>query len=418
MMKVNNNVRLHNIKGIDMLMNFDNQAVIGLDESGKKVWNEIYEKGWSAVDYEKNKELMDSMVELEFVTEDYTECKAEDKIDAAYVHLLNRCNLHCIGCYSMNSDRNREEDLSTDKWKLALKRLRNMGVGELVISGGEPLLREDIVDLMRYAKKDLNMESITLITNGTVSFDFSRLCGLIDLLAISIDGYNVENPTFLRDKGIFEKVVSSIERAQKSGLEVCMIPTVHKKNCEHLRDYSMLADELGVSINFSILSVPCNSVFKDFIPDNRSLDTMAQTMFELNASVDDIASAGDGICAQCGCGLGKRMISVDSKGNIYPCHILHYPNLKLGSIFEEKYGQDSFDNSVISECENATVDSIEGCKECEYKYICGGGCRGRAYFYSKNLKAKDPYCELFRKFHQIEVETIKNAMVKEGKYSA
>ncbi len=413
MLKVNKNVQMHSIKGIDMLMNFDNQAVIGLDKSEKEIWETINNKGWDAVNYKKNKELMDSMIELEFVT-DKSFNTHESKVDAAYVHLLNRCNLHCIGCYSLNSERNKEKDLPTEKWKSALKHLRNIGINELVVSGGEPLLRKDITELMKYAKKDLGIESITLITNGTVNFDFSKLYGFINMLAISIDGYDSKNSTFLRDKGIFNKVIDSINKAKKSGLDVCIIPTIHRKNYNKLNEYSILADKLGVSINFSILSVPCSSAFKDFIPNNKNLDTVATTLFNLNATVDDLVSAGDGICAQCGCGLGKRMISVDSKGNVFPCHILHYPELKLGNIFDEKFEPSSFNTQVIAACNNANVDQIKGCNKCEYKYICGGGCRGRAYFFSKDLNAKDPYCNLFYKFHQLEINNINNIINKEG----
>lgn len=411
---LNENIKLLKIHSISILSNFDNQAVIGLDEEGVKFWNRVKDGDVNEKDISNNQELYDSLFELGFLVENKNDpSKKKLRISSAYVHLLNRCNLNCVGCYSMNDERNIEEDASTDKWKLAFERLALVGVKNIVISGGEPLLRKDIIELLRYAKMEAKIENLSLITNGTVEFPFERLKGYVDTIAVSVDGYNKEHPTFIRDIGIFDKIINTVCSIRDTGIGVTIVPTLHKKNYNMMKLYDELAEKLGVAISFSIFSVPCNEIFAKYILDDTALCTMAQDIVDLNAEVDDMTTAGEGLCAIKSCGLGQDMISIDSKGNVYPCHILHEDDLLLGNIFDTSLELENLDKNVMNMCKQANVDNIKGCKVCEYKYICGGGCRGRAYLKERNLLAKDSYCKLFYKFHEIEMRTIQQGIENE-----
>lgn len=228
----------------------------------------------------------------------------------------------------------------------------------------------------------------------------------MDLLAVSIDGYDKEHPSFIRDKGIFDKIINTVESAKRAGLEVSIVPTLHKLNYKAMKLYNKLAEELQVDINFSILTVSCNEIFKEYMLDDETLKYVAEEIFELNAEVMDMRTAGEGLCAVKSCGLGKNMISVDSKGNLYPCHILHDSRLLMGNIFEKPLQKQSLNLEVMNMCKDANVDNIKECKVCEYRYLCGGGCRARAFLVDNDLNAKDSYCSLFYHFHKMEMKTI------------
>ncbi|KAB1440471.1 radical SAM/SPASM domain-containing protein [Candidatus Galacturonibacter soehngenii] len=408
------NIKLLKIHSIWILSNFDNQSVIGLDEQGVTFWKQLENGNVNKKDIDNNEELYNALFELGFLTQNKSNInKRELRITSAYVHLLNRCNLNCVGCYSMNDERNIESDASADKWKLAFERLALAGVKSVVISGGEPLLRKDIIEILQYAKTVAKIENLSLITNGTVDFPFEKLKGYVDAIAVSVDGYSKMSPTFIRDEGIFEKIIKTVSLIRDIGIEVCIVPTLHKKNYNTMKLYDKLAEELQVAISFSIFSVPNNEVFREYILDDVALCKMAQDIVTLNAEVEDITTAGEGICAMKSCGLGQDMISIDSKGNIYPCHILHDENLLLGNIFDNPLKAENFNQTVLNMCRQANVDNIKGCKICEYKYICGGGCRGRAYLQKKNLLEKDSYCKLFYKFHEFEMQTIQQGLINE-----
>ena len=141
----NENIKLEQIESIWMLFNFDNQAVIGLDDKGRGFWNKIKNGNVTETEIKNNQDLYDALLEEDFIRTEPFKKEEQFHITSAYVHLLNRCNLNCLGCYSMNDARNKETDASTEQWKLGFSRLKQAGVSSIVISGGEPLLRKDII---------------------------------------------------------------------------------------------------------------------------------------------------------------------------------------------------------------------------------------------------------------------------------
>lgn len=402
----NENIKLEQIESIWMLFNFDNQAVIGLDDKGRGFWNKIKNGNVTETEIKNNQDLYDALLEEDFIRTEPFKKEEEFHITSAYVHLLNRCNLNCLGCYSMNDARNKETDASTEQWKLGFSRLKQAGVSSIVISGGEPLLRKDIIELVRFAKENAGIENITLITNGTVSFPFQELKPYVDTIAVSVDGYDEEHPSFIRDKGIFYKIINTVTHIRDLGMEVVIVPTIHMKNYDAMKKYDALAEKLQVQISFSILTVGCNPVFYDFVLKEEALSSIAQDIVSLNADVEDVTSAGEGLCAMKSCGMARNIISVDSKGNVYPCHILHNDRLLLGNIFDAALSGENLDKKVMQECQKANVDNIQSCKKCEYRYLCGGGCRGRAFLQNGNLLGRDIYCRLFKKFHEIELNMV------------
>ncbi len=118
-----------------------------------------------------------------------------------------------------------------------------------------------------------------------------------------------------------------------------------------------------------------------------------------------------GGCLNCRikCEAGDKMISIDAKGNIYPCHMLHFNDLKMGNVFESKIVDVL--NSKTNLFKKLRVDDFENCSACEYKYLCGGGCRGRSYLKYHNLKNKDSYCKLNYNFYKETIKHIKSGLV-------
>lgn len=131
---LNDNVELVKIKTVWLLSNFDNQSVIGLDSKGVQFWENVKKGGVSEQEIEENRELYESLFELEFILKEEKNKEDGVSISSAYVHLLNRCNLNCLGCYSINDGRNMEHDAATDKWKLGFKRLEQAGVNTIAVS--------------------------------------------------------------------------------------------------------------------------------------------------------------------------------------------------------------------------------------------------------------------------------------------
>ena len=114
-------VKLFDVEGIHLLGNFDYGNVIGLDDEG---YDYITNKN-SKCNKEKAAEIDQAMAELKF-----NEPREQKKLDVAYLHVLDACNLHCVGCYSFVSDRNKIQAMSTEEVKRLIDQLKKCGVQE------------------------------------------------------------------------------------------------------------------------------------------------------------------------------------------------------------------------------------------------------------------------------------------------
>jgi MoaA/NifB/PqqE/SkfB family radical SAM enzyme len=127
----------------------------------------------------------------------------------AYLILTTKCNLKCKIC---NITASSNPELSTDRWKDFIFQIKNLGIKQIIFSGGEPILREDICELVSYASY-IKIPIIDIITNGTLidKYLLDKLLknGLTNL-TISVDGMEREHD-YIRGKGNFEKIINLME---------------------------------------------------------------------------------------------------------------------------------------------------------------------------------------------------------------
>ena len=402
---VNDLCRNVNCKGMFILANAENKAVIGLDSSEYETWKKI---GQHKTSYrgEISERLFDALIELDFISKKKYDPERNDEIKliSAYLHVTNKCNLHCLGCYSYDEKRNCAKDLDIEQLKCAALRLKEAGLKSLVISGGEPFLRKDLPELLEYCR-EIEIAEVFVITNGTLDIDYSKFKGLVDEITVSVDGYSETCPSFIRDEGIFKKIVNSVKKIKQLEIPVSILPTLHKKNCKNVTEYMELARQLEVPLNFSILSVCDTAEFHDFLLEDADLQVLAEALMETGVQIQDV-SAECNLEAGLSCGAGKTIVSIDTDGNIYPCHMLHYSELKLGNIVENPLRKEYLQKDVLQKIREANVDHIEECSFCEHRYFCSAGCRARSYFKNKDFLHKDSYCELSKHFYDMIVNEL------------
>ncbi|MDR3596032.1 radical SAM/SPASM domain-containing protein [Clostridium sp.] len=402
-------VRKFNIKGITLIANTANGSIMGLNENGNEIINKIESNSEINLnDLDKNqREIILTLEENDFLLNDDYKLK-EYEINSAYLHVTNICNLNCIGCYSYDNTRNNCFDKSNENIKKYFNELSSVGVKRIVISGGEPLLRKDIVEILRYAKEEVKIPTIDMITNGTIHKKelFESIKAYVSSIAVSIDGYSKDNPKFIRDDGIFEKVVSTVELIKETGIPVSILPTIHSKNYSKLNEYIKLSKSLGVGISFSILS--CNNEeFKEHILKEEHFDEIVRCLLQKEDGIQiEDSPLNFSIDVGHSCGAGKHNISIASDGSVYPCHMFHDPKFKMGNLDESNL-KDILDNNIIAKkFQRLTVENIEECNECEYMYLCKGGCRARSYFANGNVDCKDSYCKMNKIYFDEFMKTI------------
>jgi len=130
-----------------------------------------------------------------------------------YFALTNRCSLKCLMCDIPKTPSGIEDELSTSKIKEIILQIKDLGVKHLVFSGGEPLLREDLLDILEFSVSN-DIKNVALITNG-VLLDDCIVQKLIKIqlchITISLDGLKKTNDE-IRGKGVFEKTVANIDK--------------------------------------------------------------------------------------------------------------------------------------------------------------------------------------------------------------
>lgn len=384
-MRLSSDAVLIELGGIPMAGSIGTGALVGLTGEGAALCRELAERDVSPAEVAPGcLELVDALGRnglLEGASE------PARGLDSAYLHVTQRCNLACRFCYSEGDDRNRAADPSLAQLRRAVALLASLGCTRLVISGGEPFLRDDLADVASFAR-DRGVDEVVVLTNGLLVDERSLdpLVGLVSCVAVAFDGASADAPARLRGTQRFGRLVRAVETIRDAGIEARILPTLHAGNLDEVPRYRRLADELGASLSFSLLTAPA-----DELGDLRLSDEQLHELGRRPPS--DGAPCGlAGLSARRSCGAGTRTLSVAADGTIYPCHMLHDRSLALGSAFS--------DPPRAPVPPEPRVDDVDGCAGCRVRYLCGGGCRARALMATGSLFGRDPYCELSRSHYE------------------
>ncbi|MCH5278370.1 MAG: radical SAM protein [Christensenellaceae bacterium] len=381
-------IRRFRCSGIEMIGDSESGIIIGLSDEGVRLVDEILHM--KSIDVQSlSPDAQFLLTEMQGASFFDTDNVITSPCNVAYFHVTSKCNLNCVGCYSYEESRNEIVDMPLADVHKVLSNIRNAGVSHLVISGGEPMLRTDICDILIYAKRECRFSKITLISNGIVPKErYERILGLIDEISISIEGYD-EISSFIRN-GSVQTVLNTVKFLSSVHAPVNMIVTLHKRNLNHVANYIRLSQDLRVPFTFSLLTVPQGSECNGCELDQSDYSLIEAALEKFPLPLSDVPFAGDLGC-RVSCGLGKTIISVSSNGKVFPCHMLQDESFCIGNALIED----------IKDCVNQhtpwNVEQIIECNDCEVKYLCGGGCYARRIFNSKNINSShDPCCEMYK----------------------
>lgn len=280
--------------------------------------------------------------------------KPKVEISVAYFHITQRCNLRCSYCYN-KCNLNKPDKLTTKQILKIIDRLYQKGVKMIVLTGGEATIRRDIFEIVKYCKS-LGLR-VNLLTNGTNLLKKIELLDYIDFSIISLDTINKKNNQRYGlniDKLIRElKIVS-----EKYKNKIAIRSVVSKFNINDIEETKRLIEELGISFITAI-----------YIPNNLSEVRYMINYKDIEPDCDS-QNFGGNIC-----GATYKIIAIDSNGDLYPCQCLIKSKYHVGNILNEDWFEKLEEHETTNDFKRRTVLNIEKCKECEFKYLCGGGCR-------------------------------------------
>lgn len=334
--------------------------------------------------------------EKRFFKDSKYELNSQDlNLNSVHINVTKKCNLRCIYCYT-GAGEGFQNELAFKEWRVVLDDLFMINPNmQLVLTGGEPLLVDFLLDLAKYAKK-LGF-GLQLLTNGILFQDkmAKQYADLFDLIQINIDGASKEIHEFHRGSNTYEKTLSNIKYLANKGAKLQIATVVTQKNKDSLADIrKMFEGEMGIPVRFQ----PFYKMGRGSQKSN--LELTGGEYYSALVKARDILPLRlfDAIPQRnrktLSCGLGKNILSIDADGNVYPCHLLHINDMKLGNVREQKV-MSIYDYS-LAKYKSFSVNEITECKACPIRYICGGICRARAFFYTGKFYTKDPFCEYIK----------------------
>ncbi|MDX1668305.1 MAG: pyrroloquinoline quinone biosynthesis protein PqqE [Limnobacter sp.] len=339
--------------------------------------------------------------------------------------LTYRCPLHCVFCYNPVNYKQQTTELSTEQWKETMRQARALGAVQLGFSGGEPLLRKDLEDLVAYGHK-LGFYT-NLITSG-IGLKPERLKGLkeagLDHIQISFQDATQASNDALSDTKTFSKKLEIATAVKQAGWPMVLNVVLHRLNLDHIDSIIELAVQLGVEYLELANTQFYGWAFqnkKALLPSREQLqhaeervaawrEKLGHTM-KLLYVVPDYFEQTPKPCMN---GWGKVFLSIAPDGTALPCQAanmlpgIQFPNVVTHSVKHIWYESDAFQKY-------RGYDWMKDpCKTCPEKSRDFGGCRCQAYLITGQAENADPVCHKSPHHHRV-VEWVNQA--QEAAYS-
>ena len=345
--------------------------------------------------------------------------------------LTGKCNLHCAYCFYHDEMESRP-DLPADEWFRFFGELKQLGVRDATLSGGEIFVRPDLWELID-ALIEARMR-YSILSNGTLineqilqEFAKGKRFRRLNSIQVSIDGSCAEVHDKSRGKGSFEKAVRGLRLLKEAGFPVTSRVTVNRHNVDDLENTArLLLEDIGLGSFGTNDAMPMGSGCDNqrtitLMPEQqvKAMKTLARLEKQYNGRI--MASAGPlakwrsyqemeharatgeetsrwrmGYLTACGCVYNK--LSVHHDGIITPCNIL--AKLVLGHINKDSL-TDIWKSHptlhALKDRRHIPMTEVPGCEDCEWAPYCNGSCPGLAYEMTGDFNLANPH-DCYRRF--------------------
>ncbi len=339
-----------------------------------------------------------------------------------------QCNLYCSHCYAGADSAAADGELTTAEGKDLLDDLADYGVPVVLFSGGEPLVREDLTELVAYAA-DCGLRPV-LSTNGTL-LNRHRARELRDAglayAGVSVDGLPERNDRFRGQDGAFESALNGIRACQEAGLKTGLRYTITAMNEPDLEGVIDLLSDEGVDrfcfyhLDYGGRGAEISDV--DLTPSERrdAVRRLCDLTREYHDRGEEIETLLVGNYADAGFLVeyareelgadraeriygylrrnggdpaGERIADVDYQGNVHLTQF--WQGYSLGNVRDRPFGAiwDDESNPLLARLRERREHLADRCADCQYLDICRGGSRLRALAVHGDPFAPDPQCYL------------------------
>jgi Fe-coproporphyrin III synthase len=350
-----------------------------------------------------------------------------DKKPVVVWNVTRRCNLKCVHCYSQSEDRDYKNELTLDQGKALIDDLAGFGSPVVLFSGGEPLIRKDILELITYAAQ--KGRRAVLSTNGTlITREIAEKLHAIGLsyVGISLDGLENVHDNFRGFAGSFVRAMKAIDNCQSAGLKVGLRFTINRRNFQDIPGIFDLVEERGIPricfyhlvyagrgtdlMNEDLDHAQTREVVDLILERTRRLHDKGMPVevltvdnhadgpyLYLKLKQEDAKRAEEVLKLlqmNEGNNSGRGIGCVSWDGTVHPDQF--WRHLSLGNIKERPFSQLWTDpaNEFLMKLKEKKKHVTGRCAKCRWLDICGGNFRVRAEAVSGDVWAPDPACYL------------------------
>jgi 12,18-didecarboxysiroheme deacetylase len=352
---------------------------------------------------------------------------ASDKKPVVVWNVTRACNLNCVHCYARAVHLRDERELTTEQGITLLDDLADFGVPVILLSGGEPLLRPDLIELARHAV-DRGIRAV-ISTNG-ILIDEEKAMLLKDAgvsyVGISLDGLEKVNDHFRGMKGAFKMALNGIKNCKKAGLKVGLRFTINRLNVDQVPGIFDLIEEMDIE-RVCFYHLVYSGRGSDLIDQDLSHDETRHVVDLIIERTRDMHNRGanrevltvdnhaDGpylylrmlrennprapevlelLKMNGGNSSGQGIGCVDWYGLVYADQF--WREHSFGTILSMPFSQiwSDLTNPLMAQMKDKNRYVKERCVRCRWLDICGGNFRARAEAVSGDIWGEDPACYL------------------------
>lgn len=316
----------------------------------------------------------------------------------------NQCNLSCPHCYR-DAGLNLEKELNTAQAKQMLEQIKAADFQLMIFSGGEPLLRTDIFELMTYAS-NIGLRPVIGTSGGLIDSKTAKKLKKAGVLAagISLDSVSAKKHNQFRgEAGLFAEVEKGFKELKKVGIPFQTHMTVMDWNLAELEAVIDYSAEIGAKASHLFFMVPTGRAA--YIEEKaiskkeyqKAVERIMKKSQEVNIEVKPVCApqfiaVADQMDIKTrfrnGCLAATNYCIISPTGDVQPCA---YLDLKVANVKNENFKTIWENNKILNELR--TLAWKGKCSSCKYGSSCRG-CRARAYYYSGDYLESDPFCSI------------------------
>ena len=344
-----------------------------------------------------------------------TENKEWYPLSSMYLYLTDRCNLRCKHCwiepayYEGHEYSSREFDINF--LKKTINDAKKIGLCCVKLTGGEPFLRKDIIDVVKY----LNEQNITvdIETNGTLlnkEIVEQLKINAVNQVSVSMDSATVlQHESFRGVTGCYQHAMRGLSLLTEHNINTQIIMTLYKDNVSEIERLADLASRMGVG-SLKINPVMPSGRGKKLFENEENVQT--DELIKIDRWIEEELMSKYTIDVYFDIPIGLKSLKGIKKWQLFECNILNIigilsdgtislcgigqteTELNMGNIAENDICEVWVNNPILQKLRREIPRNLEGiCSRCIFKFRCGGACRACAYTLTGSLNSPFFACD-------------------------